>query len=303
MPLEYELSEKLQAIAPVQEEHTAWFGEIVRQAFYPEITGGSGSVPAPQSFIQWQRDIEEEGTVGPEVLVGLRKIHDDLHKAGAELVSSVGASGQKPEARLFDSFATLFEEFLNHLGRFERDFLLEDGGLDSLTGLRTKSVLGKDLEKELERFARQGKQFTVAIIRIDHYEKILSALGEGQIQNHVKLVSDLIKKSMRTFDDAYVYEQDKFVLSLKQSDINGGIAALERVRADLEAEDITFTIEGGPSTLTLSCCVAEPVPGDKVEELLENLNQDLKEAGTEPDTVLQHHEVSPLERYVQTTKE
>ncbi len=299
MPLEYNLDGKLKTLSPVLREHRVWFGAVLRAAFYPD---SAGPIETPKSLLPWLAEIKSENVFDVERLNQLQEVHDKLHAAGAALANA-GSPDGKPDVALLESLTSLIEDFATRLDELEKECLLEGMGIDALTGLRSRRALVKDLKKELERFARNGKQFTVAIARIDEYKRIFDAFGDEKAKEYVVLVAGLIKKSMRGFDDAYVFEEDKFVLCLKQSEVQGGLAALERLRHELEEENVIINLGDSKMPLTMSCCVAEPQPDEKVDELLKNLDDDLGSTDHEGDTVLQYYEVSPLERYVQTADE
>jgi diguanylate cyclase len=303
MPLDYDLDTRLKALSPVREEHTQWYSAIMRKAFYPETLAADHAIKKPESFLYWLKETGDSGLIDNTTLARMKKLHDDLHAAADQFLAAA-SSGKKPASEKFDKLTMLFEEFLIHLGRLEVDCLMENSGLDPVTGLRSRNVMYKDLERELERLSRQGKAFTIAITRIDDYDQILASQGEGRAKGYVKLVSDLIKSSLRSFDDAYVSSPDEFVLSLKQSDIPGGIKALERLRTLLEERNVLIKMgDGKIAPLTLSCCIAEPLPGDRVEDLLDGLRRDLQETTKASGQVLQYYEMSPLQRYVQGVRD
>lgn len=274
MPLEYGLELKIKSIAPALKEYSAWFAAV--------HSGASAIIPG--LLLGWLGGEGAAELLKPEQIEELRQSHHKLIAAG------------KPNPGQF-------EEFIAELISLEKKIVSENLGYDSLTSLRSKRVLVNDLKKELDRLARNGQQFTVAIARIDSFQKIRDSFGEAKARDYVVLVSGLIKKSLRAFDDAYVFADDKFILCMKQSEARGGIAALERLRHELERENITINFGGEKIPLTVSCCVAEPLPDEKVHELLENLDADLNNPRNESDTVLKHYEMSPLERYVQAAKE
>ena len=141
------------------------------------------------------------------------------------------------------------------------------------------------------------------LIKLDLFTDISKAAVEDEADGHIKLLSGLIKISIRSFDDAYYLDHGVFALCLKQADITGGFSALERLRKELEHQQITVVLPGGQEkSLSMSCCIAEPVIGDKVDELMANLSKDLAESDMEnTDTVLKYRELSALERYVQET--
>lgn len=298
MPLNYDVDTSLKALSPVREEHTEWYSNVMRKAFYPETLEADYTVKKPEAFLYWLREAGDTDLISKTTIARMKKIHDDLHAAGDQFIAA-SVVGNKPPALLFNKLTMLFEEFINHLSRLELDCMLENSGLDPLTGLRSKSVMIKDLERELERLARHGKPFIIAMTRIDDFEKIVASQGEAHARGYLKLVADLIKNSLRSFDDAYASGRDEFVLCLKQSDIPGGVKALERLRTLLEERDVVVKLDGNEIPLTLSCCIAEPVAGDLVEDLLAGLRKDLKEAQKDAGQVLQYYEMSPLQRYVQ----
>ncbi|HBR68993.1 MAG TPA: hypothetical protein DEA55_06430 [Rhodospirillaceae bacterium] len=274
MPLEYGLEQKIKNIAPALKEYSAWFAAV------------HSDTPAtvPGLLLGWLGGEGAAELLKPEQIEEFRQNHHKLIAAG------------KPNPGQF-------EDFIAELASLEKKIVSENLGYDSLTSLRSKRVLVNDLKKELDRLARNGQQFTVAIARIDGFQKIRDSFGEDKARDYVVLVSGLIKKSLRAFDDAYVFADDKFILCMKQSEARGGIAALERLRHELERENITINFGNEKVPLTVSCCVAEPLPDEKVHELLENLDADLNNPRNESDMVLKHYEMSPLERYVQAAKE
>ena len=157
-----------------------------------------------------------------------------------------------------------------------------------------------DYEREMSRLRRQGKGFCLAIARIDNFSEIEQHYPDEQSRPLVKLVSDLIKLSIRSFDDAYHMGRGEFVLCLKQTSVSGGFSALERLRRELEVQDIMLDLGTRQMEMSMSCCIAEPVDGDDVHDLLDYLRKDLESTGKRTDRVLEYFELSPLQRYVQT---
>jgi PleD family two-component response regulator len=155
------------------------------------------------------------------------------------------------------------------------------------------------VKREQDRLERQGKPFILGLARIDHFEDVSADYPEAETEAYVKLVSDLIKLSIRSFDEAYYVGEGKFVLVLKQASIKGGVFALERLRRELEDKNIIFRLKDGQAAMTMSCCLAEPAHSDKIDVLLENIEADLNTyPGKMSDTVLEYYEMSPLQRYM-----
>lgn len=304
MPLKYEENENWNRLLPVLEEHGDWFLYVMQFLFYPDQVSESPEGKRPTSFAQWVVDSNRSGSIQTEVIENLTTLHQDLVKKSDILVHGVKARGVQPEWAEFRSFVTLYEEFVHHVRRLEKDIVIEGSGYDSLTGLRSEAMFSIDVKRELDRLERQGKSFCVALARIDNFELVKKGVQKSEVDGYVKLVSGLIKISIRSFDDAYYLGNDEFSLCLKQADVSGGIAALERLKRELEYQKIMVDIpERGESLLSMSCCIVEPTTKDKPHDLISNLRDDLVNfVDKDVDTILKYHELSPLQRYVQDGK-
>ena len=289
------------SLLPVIGDHMEWFDALVQKLFYFEMKGKLLGVEKPLSFSDWIKGARQDGIVQGELLENLASMHKDMMRASDKLMVESKEVQVKPEFEAFQTFLNIYEEFMQRLRRLERDFLLDGTGYDPFTGLRSPKVLFQDIERELHRLSRRGKHFCIAYARVDGVEGIEKNYSEEEQKGFVKIVADLIKLSVRSFDDAYYMGQYEYVLCLKQADMAGGVSALERLRKELERKNILVRGEGGEAPLSMSCCIAQPVQGDDVRELLKNLKNDLHSSNREPDSVLEYYELSPLQRYVQET--
>ncbi len=302
MTLNYSENENWAKLLPILEDHNAWYHVLVQCLFYPENIDLMHKLQKPTSFAQWLVYANKEKGIQPEIVEKLSAVHADMFKVVDGLIYNMKETREKPSCKDFKNFLKHYEEFLFYIRRLEKDLLQDGSGFDTQTGLRSKNMLYADISRELERLERQGKSFCIAFMKLDNYEHIPMESIHDEQKGYIKLISGLIKLSIRSFDDAYYMGEDEFVLSLKQTDVSGGVTALERLRQELEQQNIKFQIEarGKEVPLSLSCCIAEPVGGDDVSDLLANLRSDLKKSKTDrTDTVLEYHELSPLERYVQ----
>lgn len=301
MPLSYEIDGKLQQLVPVMDEHAEWYGHVMRQAFYP---GQGVQHSPPDSFKEWVASVEGEEFIDIQALERLGKTHAEMHAQAARLIAEGQAQG-KPAAASFENFVDIYDEFVLLVRRFERDCVLEDSGLDPVSGLRSRRVMRKDLEREMERRARRGKPFSLALVKIDRYEDIRALQNVDEHGMLIGALGDMIRRCLRSFDDAYRSGDGEFIMSLKHADISGGTSALNRLRKLLEEAHIVFEKDGQLLPLTLSGCVAEPLPGDDLDILLGNMREDLGRYGevTGTGAALQYHEVSPLKRFIETMQD
>ena len=300
MPVEYSKTEHWDALLPVLEEHAQWFNDLIEYLFYQGDEHSIANVAKPTSFAQWVVYANNSDQVQGEIIEKSTTLHADLFEKSDVLVATVQNTNTKPSHNNFKDFVTVFEEFMVYIRRLEKDFMIEGSGIDTFTGLRSKKMLKSDVKRELERLARQGKNFCIAMARIDNFDFIRTHATKSEVDGYIKLVASLIKLSIRSFDDAYYLGGDEFALCLKQADVSGGIAALERLRRELERQNIVMDPgDGQQKPLSMSCCIAEPVESDDVNDLLSNLKADLENSDEEvTDTVLRYRELSPLQRYV-----
>ncbi len=302
MAVNYSNNEHLNSLLLVLEDHTSWFHALVQHVFYPKDVRLSAPLEKPTSFAQWLLKASDGGAMPPEIIEKLTALHSDLFMLSDALLQISSEANKNPPIEAFQKFITIYEEFLFYIRRMEMDIVLDGIGYDAFTGLRSKKLVYTDINRELQRLARQGKSFCVAMVRIDDFDSIKSNANESESDGYIKLIAELIKLSIRSFDDAYYMGEAEFILSLKQAEISGGISALERLRTELEKQDIKMA-NNSKQLLSMSCCIAAPVECDDANELVKNLRLDLNSSKDKiTDTVLEYHELSPLQRYVQDGK-
>lgn len=299
MSREQSQEQRWRSLLPVIGDHSEWFDALAQNLFYPEMHGKLLGVEKPASFAEWVKGTRQDGIVQEELLEKLAAMHKDMMRAADKLLVESKEVKVKPEFEAFQTFLNIYEEFSQRLRRLERDFLLDGTGYDPFTGLRSPKVLHQDVDRELHRLSRRGKHFCIAYARIDGADGMDEHYSEPERQAYVKMVADLIKLSVRSFDDAYYMGNYEYVLCLKQADMAGGVSALERLRKELERQNIIVETGNGQMPLSMSCCIAQPVQGDDIRELLKNLKNDLHSSNRQPDSVLEYYELSPLQRYVQ----
>lgn len=285
MALEYESNNKFEALAPVLEDYANWFGNIALCTAYPGEGGDPETIASPVSFKVWLESVESGGDFSADIVEGITKIHDDMARIGVKIVDHL-KQNKKPELQDFSEFQNLYSAFLSRIRRMEKDSALEGSGIDETTGLRAVEVLESDLKKEMERLSRQGNPFSLVFTRIDSFA------GQQDQEAALKIAVTSIKRCMRSFDDAYYLGLGQFLVSLKHADIIGAQAATNRLQQSLR-EDKENT-----GKMTMSYCMAEPIPDDKITPLVDHMREDLNEHLNEKDAVLKFIEMSPLERFV-----
>ncbi|MCB1556811.1 MAG: diguanylate cyclase [Alphaproteobacteria bacterium] len=259
----------------VMEVYVTWQGDVLRQVFYPGIEDKSRDIAPPPP-------VEE-----------LADLQNDLHESAARLLEASGG-GKDVSVALFGAFMDLYDRFMHQLRRLEQG----GEGSDLVTGLRAADTIIPDMAQEMERLARQGNPFCVVLAQIDHADRVRSLTGPEAFPAVLKKVAGLVKKCLRSFDDAYYAGRGEFVMSLKHTDSKGGGTVVKRLTDFLKEDPIILEENGKFYPLTLSCCVSEPVPEDRPGGILADMRADLARYQEDEERTLEHVEQSPLQRYV-----
>ena len=288
MALEYDSNTEFEALAPILEDYADWFGRIAVYVAYPDDDAFSAEVTVPSSFRDWMENTAEDTTLSPAILKEIATIHDAMISQGESIFVTL-QNKTRPARHEFVDFKGLYSGFLSRLRRLEKDSALEGSGFDEETGLRAAHHIETDTKKEMERLSRQGNAFSLVMARIDRFA------GQEDQKKALELSVKSIKDCMRPFDDAYYMGNGVFLLSLKQADILGAEAAVNRLQLCLK-EDTNNT----KPKVTMSYCMTEPLPEDETETLIKNMQADLIEHLNDEDAVLKFVEISPLARFVQS---
>ncbi len=271
-----------QIYADLLGDFSSWLGQVLRMAIY----GDAASKKTPPAAPPIQKALSKIFVKGVNSIPAQIL---DSEKYLLEQVQNLLTSENVPTQDMFQNFWQAYEGLMGLLHRLEKDSLLGDLGIDPITGLRSSKVMKKDLERELERRSRRGQPFCIAMTCID---------GSDNCKDNekVKLAAKNVQKTIRSFDDAYVMGAGEFLISLKHTDVNGAMRFSSRLTEALKLDvDVKFT---------MSCCVAEPMPGDSIDDLLANTRKDLEHiAGLGAGASGQYEDISPLGRYVMSLKE
>jgi len=127
---------------------------------------------------------------------------------------------------------------------------------DPLTGLWNLRKLHQDLDYEFSRAKRYNNKLSFAMIDIDFFKDYNDQNGHQAGDEALRLVSELIRKSVRDADIAYRYGGEEMCVLLSTTDKEGAAYLAERIRRGIEA----FSFAGGESQpngkLTVSIGVA-----------------------------------------------
>lgn len=297
MPDESKRKMRGDELKAVLDEYAVWFMQALRRISYPQETSLK-KAPGPKSFARWVESAERSSEIESGSLGSLKRINADLLSSVEKLIEESSIEKKAPAYEDFDKAVTLYEEFGNFIRRVMKDNSSGNAGIDPVTGLRTVEAFFKDVELEKNRLERQGKSFCVGMSRIDSHDDFRHKLNPGRQEEGFKSIADVLRKSLRSFDDAYRIEEGFFLFCLKQTTLSGGMSALRRIRANLEQKNFSYEIDGKNIALSLSSSITEPLPQDDIAKTIENMKKELTASEGKPGLVIEHLEISPLQRLI-----
>lgn len=290
MALEYKSQIGIEDIMPVLDEHVSWYGRLLQSYF----EGKPLMDPAPAVFKEWIEKARAEKSIAPEVADKLERIHTGLIDAAHKFTLKFDMR-ETPPLKEFNDVTGHYEEFIQSMRQIELDQVLENSGYDDKTGLRSAKVLPADFTREMDRRARRGNPFVLALVKINNYKEE----WQTDVETHagiIRKIADQLKACLRSFDDAYYMGGEYFMLALKHADGLGAQAAMVRLNQAITLAHIAMP--GDPlNDISVSTVLSEPTEGDALDTLMLHMKKDLEGINSKG-TVLQYQDLSPLQRYI-----
>jgi len=138
----------------------------------------------------------------------------------------------------------------------------EGAGLDSVTGLHTRSALEQQLGKEIARARRQNTILCLATLHVDDLGDITTRLGKSAVDAALKELARYLKKASRGSDVAARLGEDDFVLLLPECSVTEVKQVLNRVPS------VEASAAGKRIPLTYTTGWVDYQPGDLPADLL-----------------------------------
>ena len=298
MPLDYELEHRMKALSPVMEDVVAWYGHMMMQCY----GGRPQSALSIQSFSHWLRTAYEDAFFDAASLDGLKTAYNDLMVRAQSFAEGTAPQERDEQQRGLVDLSEAYLAFYSRLHQIQKECFSGDAGFDALTGLRTKDVLAKDFDRELERVEREGEGFALLWARVDFYDDIQTAQGQDFAADVTKQVADFMKQAIRGFDDAYCLDSGEFVLIIRQSDISGSLAVSTRLQELIKTANVTVIAGDDQKQLSVSAAIAAPLPGDVLDTMLGQMRGYMDKYKDKPGFIHEYREISPAQAYVRNNE-
>lgn len=255
---------RLEFLSRCQDSYLGWVQTWLRAALFGDRAVARMDLP---------RGLSLPGSASLDELVpdpGLRETlidEDRKLRQAAQRIAAEVAAGEAMSQADYDAVMEPFWTILKLLRRLEQAFAAASGGLDPLTGLKTRASMQGELERELQRYRRTGQPFSIAICDIDHFKAVNDTHGHQAGDAVLAAIAAMLVDDLRTFDDAYRQGGEEFLLSLKNADLDTGHRVVERLRERIEATPILLGHEEALS-VTASFGLVEVWPKATVTEMI-----------------------------------
>ena len=149
--------------------------------------------------------------------------------------------------------------------------------LDPLTRVYNRGYLNDRLREELVRCNRKQESFSLALLEIDHFQKIAGSSGQPIADEVLRGIAALLKSTCRGSDTICRYSESTFAILLADTPLSGARIFAENVR--IAVERYGFPVPHGSLRLTVKLGLAEfPQSGNGVEALIAQAEHSLLEA-------------------------
>ncbi|MBF0187441.1 MAG: diguanylate cyclase [Magnetococcales bacterium] len=160
------------------------------------------------------------------------------------------------------------------------DTLRKSALTDALTGLHNRRYLEEYVEAMVAMANRKGHRISVLMMDLDHFKEVNDTYGHDAGDVVLKTLARTLEKQVRTSDMVIRYGGEEFMVILQESDTYSGDRVAEKIRAAVEAAEMT--IPGGVLKKTISIGVSRfPTDGNEFWEVAKYADLALYKAKSE----------------------
>lgn len=127
--------------------------------------------------------------------------------------------------------------------------------VDQLTGMYNRKFLDEFVDVSIPQAARAKISYAVLMIDIDYFKMINDNYGHDVGDDAIRIVSNVIKNSIRQSDIAIRYGGEEFLVLLYNCDEENVIKVAETIRKNFAKEKITAQGETFSKTLSVGCSI------------------------------------------------
>ena len=151
----------------------------------------------------------------------------------------------------------------------ENNFFRKQIDIDQLTGVGNRYKLEKDYKMLKEICRERGCKVGVGIIDVDYFKQVNDTYGHLQGDNYLKVISEIIKKTIISLGGVYRYGGDEFVVLLVDVDNDMIQEIARKIEKSVEMEKLeNQASEKGVLTVSQGYISINPVRNSDIWQVL-----------------------------------
>jgi diguanylate cyclase (GGDEF)-like protein len=155
--------------------------------------------------------------------------------------------------------------------------LMEMNVTDGLTKAYNRRFLDSQLKKELERYRRYSRPFSLIMFDLDFFKKVNDTYGHQCGDTVLKSISSDVKSSIRDIDFLARYGGEEFCCLLPDTNLKSALILAERLRKNIS--NLEISCQDVSIKVTISLGVVEVLKGiDRPDMLLKKADEALYKA-------------------------
>jgi diguanylate cyclase len=159
---------------------------------------------------------------------------------------------------------------------------MRDSTLDALTGVGNRKSFDSTIRKEAGEAMNSGDDLALLMIDIDHFKVVNDTWGHQTGDKILCGLAKILTQSVRGDDYVARYGGEEFAVILPRTDGDGARMIAERIRQNVETEDLKMKDLNPPlSHITVSIGAACYEPGDPLAEWVKKTDAALYSAKRE----------------------
>lgn len=123
---------------------------------------------------------------------------------------------------------------------------------DALTGLPNHRALVSAIDHELERVHRNGHNFALAFLDVDHFKALNDTLGHRAGDNALRELGQVLRATLRSVDIVGRWGGEEFIVLLPDTDTEEALTVAEKIRAMIAK----ISVDGVDRSITASLGLA-----------------------------------------------
>lgn len=155
------------------------------------------------------------------------------------------------------------------------------GMVDALTEIPNRRNFDLRMSQEWNRALRDRSSLSLLMLDVDHFKKYNDTYGHPQGDKVLQMLAKVMTRSInRPADFAARLGGEEFAVILPGSDLEGALVVAEKIRANVEATELSLGAPGETTSVTTSIGAAWTVPSrdGRIDELVAKADAALYEA-------------------------